>query len=109
MKAERRKQIYLAWLLLLIMLPFFVVKITHRHELKETTCCAASHADKGDEHSQNPDHCLICSFFLSPFLESHSLDLHFILTLNSIERITSPNEKAFQLSYSPNLRAPPIA
>ncbi|WP_293651012.1 MULTISPECIES: hypothetical protein [Parabacteroides] len=107
MKAERRKQVFLAWLLLLVMLPFFVVKIAHRHELKEVTCCTASHADEGEEHSQNPDHCLICNFFLSPFLESHSLDLHFILALSPVERITFPGKKVFQLSYSPNLRAPP--
>jgi len=108
-KAERRKQVFLAWVLLLVMLPFFVVKIAHRHELKETTCCTASHTEKGDTHSQHPDHCLICNFFLSPFLESHSLDLHFILTLSPVERMTTPNGKAFQLSYSPNLRAPPVA
>ncbi|WP_455640256.1 hypothetical protein [Parabacteroides sp.] len=109
MKAERRKQIYLAWLLLLVMLPFFIVKITHRHELKEVDCCTTSHTDKGESHSQNPDDCLICHFFLSPFLETHSLDLHFILALTSIERITTLNEKSFELSYSPNLRAPPVA
>lgn len=108
MKTERKKQVVFAWMLLLVMLPFFVVKITHRHELKEAVCCTASHDGEGNEHSSAPDHCLICNFFLSPFLESQSLDLHFILTLASVERITPPSAKAFQLSYSHNLRAPPV-
>lgn len=108
MKSERRKQVVFAWMLLLVMLPFFVVKITHRHELKEAACCTASHPGEDGDHAPAPDHCLICNFFLSPFLESQSLNLHFILTLTPVERITTPSAKAFQLSYSHNLRAPPV-
>ncbi|MBC5646327.1 hypothetical protein H8S77_26010 [Parabacteroides sp. BX2] len=106
MRAERRRQIFLAWLLFIAMLPFFVVKITHRHDPGEAVCCS-SDTDKTEHHSQNPDHCLICNFFLSPFLETHSFDLHFLLALNPIERVTFADEKVFSLSYSHYLRAPP--
>lgn len=107
MRAKRRRQIFLAWLLFMAMLPFFVVKITHRHDPDEVVCCS-SDADKADHHSQNPDDCLICNLLLSPFVETHSFDLHFILTLSPVERIDYSSEKAYLLSYSHYLRAPPV-
>jgi hypothetical protein len=107
-KAERRKRIFLAWLLFMAMLPFFVAKITHRHDPDEVVCCSSG-PHETDSHSQNPDHCLLCNLLLSPFLSTDSFDLHFILTLNPVGRIDYPDEKVYLLSYSHYLRAPPAA
>lgn len=107
MRVERRKQIVLAWLLFIAMMPFFVAKIAHRHDPCEVVCCS-SDADAGESDTQHPDHCLICNLLLTPFLETGSFDLHFILALRPYERTDHPNEKVYLLSYSHHLRAPPI-
>lgn len=107
MRVKRRRRILLAWLLFIAMLPFFVAKIAHRHDPGEVVCCS-SDSDKPDHHSTDTDTCLLCNLLLTPFLETHSFDLHFILTLRPAERINYPEEKVYFLSYSHPLRAPPV-
>lgn len=97
---------FLAWLLFIAMLPFFVVKITHRHGPSEVVCCT-SDTDKANHHSPAPDDCLLCNLLLTPFIETHSFDLHFVLTLCPVKRINYMGGKVYLLSYSHYLRAPP--
>lgn len=106
MKKNIRKRVCISWLLLATFTPFFVVKALHHHE--EEKAAHSSCSDTRHSHLNN-DGCAICQFSLSLFTEAATCDFTIILPLIPFERVTTPDKKAFALSYSHYLRAPPMA
>ena len=94
----------IAWVLMMALLPFFVVKAFHHHEDEHAASC--SHADH-PRHSS--DDCAICHFSLSLFTEAQSVDFRCILTPITFEQVVHQDKIVYTLSYSHYLRAPPIA
>ncbi|WP_167549132.1 hypothetical protein [Bacteroides oleiciplenus] len=104
MNSSRKKRVVVAWVLILSLMPFFVVKAFHHHEGEHSVSC--SHADH-PRHSS--DDCAICQFSLSLFTEAQSVDFHCVLTLLSFEQVVYQDKTVYVLSYSHYLRGPPTA
>ena len=104
MYQKKNIRVYIAWMLFMTFIPFFVVKTFHYHGSEDEKSC--SHA----KHSHNSsDDCAICKYSLSLFTEADSSDFILILPLVPYERVTYPEKIAYALSYSHYLRGPPVA
>ncbi len=100
---------FIAWALLMILMPYFVVKAFHHHTHAPEHSVSCSHSHTGNAPLHSPDDCAICHFFLPLFTEAQAFDFHHELTPISFEQVVYRNERLCTLSYSHHLRAPPIA
>lgn len=105
MKRETKTRVGIAWLLLLTLMPFQVVKSVHYHEPIVASSC--SHHDYSGDNNYK-DSCPICNFTLSSFVSSNSPHLLFVAELLCYIVSQSENGKVFNLFYSHGLRAPPV-
>lgn len=60
MRENAKGRIFIAWLLFMTLMPFFMVKTFHYHE--EDAVC---HSDSGNSHDSSHQ-CPVCNFTLSP-------------------------------------------
>lgn len=101
---QRNVRAYIAWILFLTFLPFFVVKTFHYHGSEDEASC--SHTRATHNHS---DDCAICKYSLSLFTEPQSIEFHCTLTLIPYELIVPQDKIVCKRAYSHQLRAPPAA
>lgn len=102
---KRKIRVYIAWMLFMTFLPFFVVKSFHYHGSEdEKSCSHARHAS----HNHSDD-CAICKYSLSLFTEPQSLEFHYSQTLIPYELIIPQDKVVCRRTYSHQLRAPPVA
>ena len=101
---KRKIRAYIAWMLFMTFIPFFVVKTFQYHGSEDETSC--SHAEHSRSHAED---CAICKYSLSLFTEPQSVEFHCILTLVPYEPITYQDKVVCKLTYSHHLRAPPAA
>lgn len=101
---KRKIRAYIAWMLFMTFIPFFVVKTFHYHGSEDETSC--SHAEHSRSHAED---CAICKYSLSLFTEPQSVEFHCILTLVPYEPITYQDKVVCKRTYSHHLRAPPTA
>lgn len=104
-KKKARRRGIVAWMLLMALMPFFMVKTLHYHEADKSSDSPLS-AMSGHQHTPQ-DNCLICQFMLSPFIETEILHLDLIQTPALQEGSVALGELSFALSHSHGLRAPP--
>ena len=82
MYQKKNIRVYIAWMLFMTFIPFFVVKTFHYHGSEDEKSC--SHA----KHShQSSDDCAICQYSLSFFTEPQPIEFHCTLTLVPYEPI----------------------
>ena len=79
---KRKIRAYIAWMLFITFIPFFVVKTFHYHGSEDETSC--SHTDHSRSHAED---CAICKYSLSLFTEPQSVEYHCTLTLVPYEPI----------------------
>jgi len=104
-KVKRKRIIIrIAWLLLLTLMPFNVVKIIHHHDVPISS---SSQHKTSNGHSSGADTCPICNFVLSPFIPSSIVAVTFIADVVPFEPAIYESKGVFDLSYSYGLRAPP--
>ncbi len=97
-------RITIAWMLLIALMPFQIVKSVHYHESAVSSSCSHHNCDGDDfQHS-----CPICNFTLSPFINSETPQLTFVAELLSYAVPGYENGKVFILFHSHGLRAPPF-
>lgn len=101
---KRKVRVYLAWMLFMTFLTFFVVKTFHYHGSEGDASC--SHAQQQSHH--HSDDCAICKYSLSLFTEPQSIEFHGILTLIPYELIIFQDKIVCKRTYSHQLRAPPV-
>lgn len=80
MRENAKGRIFIAWLLFMTLMPFFMVKTFHYHE--EDAIC---HSDSGNSHDSSHQ-CPVCNFTLSPFTQVETLQLHIVLPVLIISR-----------------------
>ena len=90
MYQKKNIRVYIAWMLFMTFIPFFVVKTFHYHGSEDEKSC--SHA----KHSHNSsDDCAICKYSLSLFTEPQLIEYHTILTLVPYEPIIYQDKVVF--------------
>ncbi len=104
MYRKRKIRAYIAWVLFMTFIPFFVVKTFHYHGSEDEESC--SHA--GHSHKSSDD-CAICQYSLSFFTEPQPVEFHCTLTLVPYEPIIYQDKVVFKRTCSHQLRAPPVA
>lgn len=101
---RNRVKIRIAWLLLSILMPISVVKITHHHNSSISSSCEGTCG----HNNTAQDNCLICQFVLSPFVPSATLSVSFIAELMAWEPAVYVNKDVpSDAPYFYQLRAPP--
>ena len=88
MYQKKNIRVYIAWMLFMTFIPFFVVKTFHYH---------------GSED------CAICQYSLSFFTEPQPIEFHCTLTLVPYEPIIYQDKVVCKRTYSHHLRGPPVA
>ena len=101
---KRKIRAYIAWMLFMTFIPFFVVKTFHYHGSEDETSC--SHAEHSRSHAED---CAICKYSLSLFTEPQFLEFHCTLTLVPYEPVVYQDKVVCKRTYSHQLRAPPVA
>ena len=101
---KRKTRAYIAWVLFMTFIPFFVVKTFHYHGSEDEKSC--SHA--GHSHKSSDD-CAICQYSLSFFTEPQPIEFHCTLTLVPYEPVVYQDKVVCKRTYSHQLRAPPVA
>ena len=101
---KRKIRAYIAWVLFMTFIPFFVVKTFHYHGSEDETSC--SHTDHSRSHAED---CAICKYSLSLFTEPQSVEYHCTLTLVPYEPIIYQDKVVCKRTYSHHLRGPPVA
>ena len=81
MKTTAKRRIAVAWMLFLVLMPFFVVKTLHHHGTCTQDVCRST---DGHEHSSE-EQCPICHFMLSPFTEAESLQVEVAVPVSEAE------------------------
>lgn len=104
MKQKARKRIFIAWLLLLTMMPFFWVKAFHYHKINE----ASVETNSTNQHGGTSDACLICQFMLSPFTEATTFTIQLILSFVYLNLPVYCTKPCICRVLSLHLRAPPV-
>lgn len=99
---NERKRKFIAWLLLMTLMPFFMVKTFHHHE--EDAVC---HSDSGNSHDSSHQ-CPVCNFTLSPFTQVETLQLHIVLPVFDYQPKITVDKVCQVKSYPYYLRAPPV-
>lgn len=109
MKRKGRKRIFIAWLLLLALMPISIVKATHSHD----TGAFSSHNTQlpGHQHNGGDDGstCPICHFFLSPFTTAPEIHVSFFTQQVSLLMVPACPDVKSAIVLQPSLRAPPCA
>jgi len=104
-KVKRKRMIIrIAWLLLLTLMPFNVVKIIHHHD---APISSSSQHKTSNGHNGDTDTCPICNFVLSPFIPSSIVAVTFIADVFPFEPAVYESKGVSSISYSYGLRAPP--
>jgi hypothetical protein len=104
-KAKRNRKI-IAWVLLLSLLPIFVVKTIHFHDVDDAMLY--NHHAAGDlQAGVNGDACAICHFFLSPFVETETAGLPLAVEFVSVLIICVCADVVCRNASVKRLRAPP--
>ena len=85
---KRKTRAYIAWVLFMTFIPFFVVKTFHYH---------------GSEDEKS------CQYSLSFFTEPQPVEFHCTLTLVPYEPVVYQDKVVCKRTYSHQLRAPPVA
>lgn len=99
MYQKKNIRVYIAWMLFMTFIPFFVVKTFHYHGSEDEKSC--SHA----KHShQSSDDCAICQYSLSFFTEPQPIEFHCTLTLVPYEPIIYQDKVVCKRTYSHHLR-----
>jgi hypothetical protein len=104
MKTTAKRRIAVAWMLFLVLMPFFVVKTLHHHGTCTQDVCRSA---DGHEHSSE-EQCPICHFMLSPFTEAESLQVEVAVPVSEAEYslyVAMPDRRCIHLFQ---LRAPPV-
>ncbi|AVM52390.1 hypothetical protein [Bacteroides zoogleoformans] len=105
MERKRKNKVFVAWLLLLTLMPFFAVKALHFHHSEaEISACHS-----GETHSHTSDDCAICHFMLSPFTQAESFQIHIYLSFFNYQPIYATDKDCPTIPYPYHLRAPPTA
>ena len=104
MYQKKNIRVYIAWMLFMTFIPFFVVKTFHYHGSEDETSC--SHADHSRSHAED---CAICKYSLSLFTEPQLIEYHTILTLVPYEPVIYQDKVVCKRTYSHHLRGPPVA
>ena len=104
MYQKKNIRVYIAWMLFMTFIPFFVVKTFHYHGSEDEKSC--SHA--GHSHKSSED-CAICQYSLSFFTEPQPVEFHCTLTLVPYEPVVYQDKVVCKRTYSHQLRAPPVA
>lgn len=95
MYQKKNIRVYIAWMLFMTFIPFFVVKTFHYHGSEDEKSC--SHA----KHSHNSsDDCAICKYSLSLFTEPQLIEYHTILTLVPYEPVIYQDKVVCKRTYS---------
>ena len=95
MYQKKNIRVYIAWMLFMTFIPFFVVKTFHYHGSEDEKSC--SHA----KHShQSSDDCAICQYSLSFFTEPQPIEFHCTLTLVPYEPIIYQDKVVCKRTYS---------
>lgn len=102
MKEKVGNRTFIAWVLLMTLAPFFIVKATHYHTEHAHTC----QSENGQSH--NADKCPICHFLLSPFTSVEIFHIHVFLSFLYFRPIYYVYKRLFFIILSYQLRAPPI-
>lgn len=107
MTRKGRKRVFIAWVLLLALMPISIVKATHFHDgggltVHNTTTQSSQNSDGGAN-------CPICHFFLSPFIETPEIFVSFCATIVAMLIVGKCPELRQADVLSPTLRAPPCA
>lgn len=102
MMKGRKRLVFIAWFLILSLLPVYIVKALHFHCVTED---ATTHANAS--HAHDSDNCSICQFILSPFVEVGQLQINIILPFISFERIFHESRVCNASPGSQSIRAPP--
>lgn len=114
MRQKRLQRLFMSVTLLVTLLFFMVVKISHYHkrEVPVACCCMESCSDSNsDEAPAVPDsekNCGICHFTLSPFIGSTPLFLEYIASVSFFVDSIEPIGKQISVSHPYHLRAPPV-
>ena len=85
MRENAKGRIFIAWLLLMTLMPFFMVKTFHHHEEDA-----------------------VCNFTLSPFTQVETLQLHIVLPVFDYQPEITVDKVCQVKSYPYYLRAPPV-
>lgn len=102
MRENAKGRIFIAWLLFMTLMPFFMVKTFHYHE--EDAVC---HSDNGNSHDSSHQ-CPVCNFTLSPFTQVETLQLHIVLPVFDYQPEITVDKVCQVKSYPYYLRAPPV-
>ena len=102
MRENAKGRIFIAWLLLMTLMPFFMVKTFHHHE--EDAVC---HSDSGNSHDSSHQ-CPVCNFTLSPFTQVETLQLHIVLPVFDYQPKKTVDKVCQVKSYPYYPRAPPV-
>lgn len=103
MRIKAKYHFLVAWLLIMTLMPFFVVKATHFHKECHTSACQS---EDGHAHS-SCNQCPICHFALSPFTEAETFEIHIFLSVLAYEPVNYTDEDTLTRIYPYHLRAPP--
>ena len=103
MRDKAKGRIFIAWLLLVTLMPIFMVKTLHHHGEDDTTC----HPQGGHSHSSSSHQCPICDFMLSPFIQAEAFQLHIVLPVFDFRPEIRIDKVCRAKSYPYHLRAPP--
>lgn len=107
-RITRTKRQVTAWVLILCMLPLMMVKLTHHHQAEEEHSCPAHSQTDDTGHKHNHDHCVICKFTLSPFLDFEFNDNTLFLAEISFEPVFYQSGHILETTHYSFLRAPPF-
>lgn len=106
MRKEKRNRKIIAWALLLSLLPIFVVKTIHFHDVDDAMLF--QHHAAGDLQTDGSgDACAICHFFLSPFVETATAALPIADEVVSVLIICFSADVVCRTTSVKRLRAPP--
>ncbi len=103
MRRKGKNRIIIAWALLLALMPIYIVKAVHYHDVKDATACHSAAAG----NSQSSDTCPICHFFLSPFVEAPAVHVCFyasVVVVSTVAAVVRPVTADIRVV---SLRAPP--
>jgi hypothetical protein len=113
-KATRTKRQWIAWILMLCLLPLTAVKLTHYHREEGGSCrldasqTAAGHGHEHEHEHGGGDDCVICKFILSPFLDSVMNGHTVFLAEIRLEPVIYRSRHILETTCYFFLRAPPV-
>lgn len=107
MLSRNKHRIISAWVLLFTLMPLFLVKGFHFHEVEDHGVCSHSTADNSQQHTLD-DSCSICHFLLSPFVDTPFVSFAFTSLLISVLIFAVFHDMKARVHAVISLRAPPV-